>query len=546
MANQYLSNQIPAKKRDKKAAAYLRVSTSRQKEEGYSIDFQLEKAHDYADKNGWKLEKPLVFEEQKPATKIEGQHISEENLIGSFRERPALTELLIRAQKKEFSHLIIYSRDRLSRVVEDSIALESYFKSLNINIHYTKAGENIEDTESEMGRLLHLVFTSMAEMEGNILSSRAKTGGEACVKQGRWAGGKIPLGYVPVYHKNGVEDRKKWHTTLEKSEFESGLIEEVFTLYLRGMGYVKIANIMNEKYGFIHWSKGKIEAIIKNRTYTGRITWNRRGGRRRANNRNRNPIISAIEHENSIVNEDVWNEIVKERNNRNSSKDGAYYNTRFILKDKIVCAKCNNPMKSKNQGKNKADIYYCTSSIKVKKEHGCVNIPARLIEDIFIDYMKSQIFNMKSTEVFYNDYKERFDKIHLKYSKMNEEAKKRINECEEYLRKIEEKTVDEKDEYLLEALNTQSIIYRQLRDQYEQAIAYVEEKSRISRKNKEELNEIMKNFIPGLFLTEKNETIVRIRREFIICFVDKIVAAYDKENKIAKINKIEFLTPDFI
>lgn len=72
--------------------------------------------------------------------------------------------------------------------------------------------------------------------------------------------------------------------------------------------------------------------------------------------------------------------------------------------------------------------------------------------------MKNKIFNMQSNDVFWNKYNEQIEKRLSKYSNLNKEIAKKIDKYKKYLDKIEDKITEEKDEYLIEALQIQSVI----------------------------------------------------------------------------------------
>lgn len=222
--------------RQKRAAAYLRVSSERQKKEGFSIEAQELLAQEYSKSNNWILSDNLIFREDSPAAKVDGQSFESTFMNERFKDRPELCRLLDAAQRNVFKHLIIQSRDRFARSVEDMIALELFLRACKIDVHYVKEGENFdnpdptkeEESESksrnQINRLLHIVFTSLAEMEIDLLSTRVRDGAKACVSRGNWPGGRPPFGYVL--------DTAGKKTVLEKSSMESTLVTEVFNLYL--------------------------------------------------------------------------------------------------------------------------------------------------------------------------------------------------------------------------------------------------------------------------------------------------------------------------
>ncbi|MDF2523243.1 MAG: putative recombinase, partial [Clostridiales bacterium] len=106
------------------AAAYLRVSSPGQEKEGYSLDFQRAAARKYAETKELILNDELIFDEVRPASKV---YVKPEVQIDEFESsldaRPRLKELIEAAEKKKFKHLIVFSRDRISRDVVLAVKL---------------------------------------------------------------------------------------------------------------------------------------------------------------------------------------------------------------------------------------------------------------------------------------------------------------------------------------------------------------------------------------------------------------------------------------
>ena len=90
-----------------KVALYVRVSTTSQMEEGYSIEEQKAKLESYCDIKG------LAY--------IQGPY--RRGLLWSTTERPALEQLIKDAQSKLFDTVLVYKLDRLSRSQKDTLYL---------------------------------------------------------------------------------------------------------------------------------------------------------------------------------------------------------------------------------------------------------------------------------------------------------------------------------------------------------------------------------------------------------------------------------------
>lgn len=529
---------------NEKAVAYIRVSTTKQKELGHSIEVQKDFAKEYAKKNHWILEDDLIFIEDKPATRSYGNEINKNSLLESFSSRPEFHKLMVEAQNQNFKHLIIHSRDRLSRSLEESIILNVYFEKCKIKIHYTKEGENLNNEDEKINRLLQVILSSIAELEANNLAIRVKEGNRACLAKGLWPGGKAPLGY---YRKRVLsENSKRPHSFLVKSDFESKIVKKVFEYYLQGLGYKNIAYKMNEEFAFIHWTKSKVESIIKNQSYTGKIAWDRRGGRR-SGKIHEEIYLSPLNKDNIIVEQSIWDSIKGIRKERCETRDAFYYNTPFIFKGKLVCAKCNKFMKPKNPGKNKTKVYKCAHTKDDRNQCNCI-IPAHAIEEEFIKYMKN-IFKIKDYEYFWSIYNDEFTKRISEYKNNMNSINEKLIECNNTLNKLKIFIQNEENRQIVKALETQHKFYYKLINEYKHTKDLLEKKHNTQKLSKEVLTNLINKSIPSIFIKDDaiNDENMKIKqRAFINLFINKIFVDYNSITKQIQSIKIEILPSEFI
>jgi site-specific DNA recombinase len=348
------------------AIAYTRVSTEEQEKKGLSSDHQKELIKRYVEEYNYSIEKSfsteeerslnkiyldedMIFDETSPASTIYTNNI-DSDLKENLKSRPRLQKILELAQQKRFGHLIVQSRDRLTRDFEQFIALKYLFDKNNIKIHYARPGENLQIEDSKINRFVDNILACVAELEADVISVRVKSGGTRCIKNGYWAGGKPPLGYN-IQH-IPISGKSKQLAKLDMSIYESNLVIRIFRLYGLGYGYREISGIMNDEYPHTKWTKGKIEGIIKNETYTGYTTWDRRGGRRHPG-KHETIVQSDYNEDLKIVDKVYWDSISKLRTYKSEIKDPKYYDTPYILKNKIVCGRCGQKLNTKNYGKDK-------------------------------------------------------------------------------------------------------------------------------------------------------------------------------------------------
>lgn len=505
------------------AATYIRVSDPRQSD-GFSKENQLEKALKYAEEKNLILEDDLIFKEDVSASMPQNIIIIEEKEEDNFYLRPELQKLLITAKENRFTELIIFSRDRLSRNVEAALLIENILNRCGVTIHYTKPGETLNSDNTNINRLMHLILSSIAEFEGNVLASRVKDGNKACFEKGFWPGGKAPLGYV--LNKINISESKK-NSKLEMSNLDKIYIEEIFQLYLIGNGYIAIAKIMNSKYPSIKWTKSKIEYIIKNQTYTGQIAWDRRGGRQNPI-KHKNFYLAPINEDLSIITKDTFNEIIDIRNKRALTCDPCMYTTPFLLKNILFCGTCNEKMIGKNPGKNKKNVYICEC---ITKQNTKLRIPQSYVEYYFFNYL-SQLFSTKNKdnfEKYYEEYTKNLNSKKLEYETAFLELERRIDNLKDYIAKLEFELIVTKNCDITEAMNNQLSLHKNIYSEYEKLKAYFKNKIELLTPTLDNYLSIREKLLTEIF--SHNDESLNLKRRFVLEFIERIDVIFDKTTK---------------
>lgn len=224
-------------------------------------------------------------------------------------------------------------RDRLARNAEEYIRIKHILGTYGTKLHFTKASENFENEDDNITELVDFIFASIAELEANLISTRTYHGKRKCIEKNIWPGGKMPYGFFsapsPYYPKKKIP-----HANL----LEELHVKEIYRLYnVYGYGYTKISKLMNEKFTSRKWTKWDIKNILSNATYTGYIYWDRKGGRRNPN-KQKKAIRSEKLPNAEIIGEAIWNETQNLRNRKLELNDPKYFDTPYLLKDKLYCA----------------------------------------------------------------------------------------------------------------------------------------------------------------------------------------------------------------
>lgn len=139
------------------AIIYLRVSTSKQAETGFSLDNQLSRLQAYA----------LVHNYTN--VKV----ISDEGISGrSTKNRVGFNEMIELVKSKECSAIIVYSLSRFARNVKDTIETIDLLNKYGVSFH--SLTESI-DTNTAVGRFFLTTLSALAQLESEQMGERIKS-----------------------------------------------------------------------------------------------------------------------------------------------------------------------------------------------------------------------------------------------------------------------------------------------------------------------------------------------------------------------------------
>lgn len=227
----------------RKVAIYVRVSTTNQAEEGYSIDGQIDSLEKYCEAMGWDVYNKYI----------------DAGFSGGSLKRPEMANLINDVKKGLFDTVLVYKLDRLSRNVRDTLYLIKDVFNIN-KIDFVSIQENI-DTSSAMGTLFLTLLSAIAEFEREQIKERMQLGKLGRAKSGKsmqWA--KTSFGY----------DYIKETGTLSVNPYQALIVRKMFEWYLSGMSITKLRDALNEQYGQDkEWSYRTVRVILSNPVYCG-------------------------------------------------------------------------------------------------------------------------------------------------------------------------------------------------------------------------------------------------------------------------------------
>lgn len=228
----------------KRACLYIRVSTTRQEQEGYSIPLQKERLIAYCKAKGWAV--AGVF--------IDPGH------SGSSLDRPGITALEEGVKAGKFDVVLVYKLDRLSRSQRDTLFLiEDIFMANSTD--FVSMQESF-DTTTIYGRAMVGILSVFAQMERETITERTLMGRAGRAEDGYWhGGGTDPIGYDYI------------DGELVPNEEEAEQVRDVYALYASGFSVTEISRRMDgrrTKHG--DWSHtSTVGNVLDNPLYVGMI-----------------------------------------------------------------------------------------------------------------------------------------------------------------------------------------------------------------------------------------------------------------------------------
>ncbi len=204
-----------------RAALYVRVSTDRQAEEGYSIEVQTERLTAYT----------KTFDGE-----VQFELYVDDGFSGATLERPAMQRLIQDAESGAVTHVLVYKLDRLSRSQKDTLHLiEDVF--LPHNVAFISIQESF-NTATAFGRAVVGILSVFAQLERENIYERTRSGMQKRVEAGYWpGGGGVPFGY-DYDAERGI--------LVPNADAET--VRQIYDLYLRGYALQTIANMLGLKY----------------------------------------------------------------------------------------------------------------------------------------------------------------------------------------------------------------------------------------------------------------------------------------------------------
>ena len=308
---------------------YVRVSTTEQAEEGYSVAEQEARLRSYCTAMGFT---------------VNAVHI-DPGYSGATLDRPGINKVIKDVQGGYVKKVIVWKLDRLSRSQKDVlILLEDIF--LENGCNFISLMESF-DTATPFGRCIVGILAAFAQMERENIKSRMMMGKQSGLKEGRYFSGRAPIGYQYQMQPNGK-------LALIVDPYASKAVRDMFRLYASEQSESAVAGYVQEKYGLFpaldrHSAVGRISRIMRNPVYMGKV-------------RMKNQCYEG-QHD-SLVEPELWQSVNERLNQNLQAFKRSYGDSDGLLCGLLFCGDCGARMSIRSWKKKsgeKVKKYMCYS-----------------------------------------------------------------------------------------------------------------------------------------------------------------------------------------
>ena len=491
-----------------KVAIYIRLSKE-DMDKGYdeseSITNQKALLIEYVEKLGWEYELVDIY--------------IDPGYTGTNFNRPDFKRMIRDIELGKINMVITKDLSRLGRdYIETGEYIEKWFPENNVR--YVSVTDNIDTFATNNGNNDIAPFKSILnDMYSKDLSKKIKTALHTMQKQGKWVGGKTPLGYMK-------DPKDKNHLVI--CEEEAKIVKTIFGMAISGNNVGEIRDYLNNnnipttnqiRYNkATFWENKTVKLILQNKVYVGVTIQNKRS---RISYKNRKLRANPEEQwqivENThkpIIDKNVFDRVQKivivQNYNRNEKK-----NT-FLLDGLLFCYECKH--KIGVRGKKNGNYYMVcnnyrrNSKLKLCTSHG---FSYSNLEETIINYIKN-LFKKIDSEKAELEVKNGMTKYDYRkiLKKLRNEIKLINNNIDQmYVDKLNNKISEEMYERLLKKFKNE------IGEKENEYLEIKQQKEESKQDNTEKIKSVVQEFLELKELTP----------EFMKVIINRIEIHQDKQ-----------------
>lgn len=285
-----------------KAAIYIRVSTAMQ-----------------IDKDSLQVQRRELIAYANMVLGIDDYEVFEDpGFSAKNTDRPAYQVMMARLRTGEFSHLLVWKIDRISRNLLDFTAMYSELKDLGVT--FISKNERF-DTSSAIGEAMLKIILVFAELERQMTAERVTAVMLSRANNGQWNGGRVPYGY----------DYDKQTKTFTINQDEAKVVLLAYDLYEEKQSILYVSRHFNEiglkTRAGNSWSATTVYGLLTNKFNTGAYVYNSHQRGRVRGEADESEWIKIENHHPAIIDDVRYDRMqyMLQRNRRGSTKHGDSY-----------------------------------------------------------------------------------------------------------------------------------------------------------------------------------------------------------------------------
>ena len=220
---------------NRNAAIYVRVSTEEQAKH-WGIQAQRSQCAKYCREN-----------------RLSVVQTYEDSVSGGTSLRPAFQRMLVDAKQQGYSVIVVAKLDRLARDLYLQIGTIEDLRRGGVEV--VSVAEPLGSGDEASNTLVRNMFGSFGQYERDKIKNRLRGGAIEKAKQGKYAGGRPPYGYVQS------------HKLLCLSEPQAVIVREIFSLRRRRYSLQDIADELNADGSLtaagMPWKKSAVYRVLR-------------------------------------------------------------------------------------------------------------------------------------------------------------------------------------------------------------------------------------------------------------------------------------------
>ena len=160
-------------------ALYIRVSTEKQADEGFSLDAQEMRLRAYCEAQQWNVCPNHIYVDA--------------GISGKSTDREQFQAMMQAAKDGSVKRIVTMKLDRLARNTKDFLSIVDTLQNDGCDLVLIKESF---DTSTPQGKFALTMFAAIAELEASTITERVMTGKAQKAADGGYNGSRCPLGCV--------------------------------------------------------------------------------------------------------------------------------------------------------------------------------------------------------------------------------------------------------------------------------------------------------------------------------------------------------------